>query len=109
VYDNEPPEIFFKATPIRTVGPGEAVGIREDSGWDVPEPELAVVLTGTAIVPEESFTHQAGDRIAIDVENVDVLRFDVVETVESMTHPPSLSRRSPTCLLTSPDAEGIRN
>ncbi len=44
VYDAERPEVFFKATPGRTVGPGDAVGIREDSDWDVPEPELGVVL-----------------------------------------------------------------
>ena len=44
VFENERPEIFFKATPSRTVGPGEGVGIREDSEWDVPEPELAVVV-----------------------------------------------------------------
>ena len=44
VYESERPEVFFKATPSRTVGPGEAVGIRGDSDWDVPEPELAVVL-----------------------------------------------------------------
>lgn len=45
VYDAERPEVFFKATPHRVVGPGEAVGIRADSTWDVPEPELALVLT----------------------------------------------------------------
>ncbi|WP_058995195.1 fumarylacetoacetate hydrolase family protein [Haloarcula sp. CBA1127] len=44
VYDAERPEIFFKSTPNRTVGPDEAVGIRADSDWDVPEPELAIVL-----------------------------------------------------------------
>jgi 2-dehydro-3-deoxy-D-arabinonate dehydratase len=44
VYDAERPEIFFKATPSRTVGPNEAIGIRSDSEWDVPEPELGVVL-----------------------------------------------------------------
>ena len=44
VYHNERPEIFFKATPSRTVGMGESVGIREDSDWNVPEPELAIVL-----------------------------------------------------------------
>lgn len=38
------PEIYFKATPSRTVGPGEAVGIRGDSDWDAPEPELSIVL-----------------------------------------------------------------
>lgn len=45
VYDSPRPEIFFKATPHRVVGPGEAVGIRADSKWDVPEPELALVVT----------------------------------------------------------------
>lgn len=44
VYDAERPELFLKATPSRTVGPGEAVGVRADSEWDVPEPELGVVL-----------------------------------------------------------------
>jgi 2-dehydro-3-deoxy-D-arabinonate dehydratase len=50
VYDAERPEIFFKATPSRTVGPGEAVGIRGDSEWDTPEPELGVVLQHGEIV-----------------------------------------------------------
>lgn len=44
VYKGERPEVFFKATPNRTVGPEESVGIRADSEWDVPEPELGVVL-----------------------------------------------------------------
>ena len=43
VYLAERPELFLKATPGRARGSGEPVGIREDSGWDVPEPELAVV------------------------------------------------------------------
>ncbi|GAB6878177.1 hypothetical protein JCM17823_04510 [Halorubrum gandharaense] len=44
VYNNERPEIFFKATPNRLVGPHEPVGIRRDSEWDVPEPELGIIL-----------------------------------------------------------------
>ncbi|WP_121740877.1 fumarylacetoacetate hydrolase family protein [Natronorubrum halophilum] len=44
VYESDRPEVFFKATPNRTVGPNEGVGIRADSEWDVPEPELGVVL-----------------------------------------------------------------
>ena len=44
VYTAERPELFFKATPGRVRGPGEAVYIRSDSTWDVPEPELAVVV-----------------------------------------------------------------
>lgn len=44
VYEGERPEIFFKATESRTVGPNDSVGVRGDSTWDVPEPELGVVL-----------------------------------------------------------------
>jgi 2-dehydro-3-deoxy-D-arabinonate dehydratase len=44
VYDADRPELFLKATPNRVSGPGEAVAIRGDSGWDVPEPELAILL-----------------------------------------------------------------
>lgn len=50
VYEAERPEVFFKATPNRVVGPGEPIGIRSDSSWDVPEPELAVVLADGMIV-----------------------------------------------------------
>jgi 2-dehydro-3-deoxy-D-arabinonate dehydratase len=45
VYTHERAELFFKAPAEEVVGPGDDVGIRADSGWDVPEPELAVVLT----------------------------------------------------------------
>ncbi|OPZ01489.1 MAG: hypothetical protein BWZ09_02702 [Alphaproteobacteria bacterium ADurb.BinA305] len=45
VYTAERPELFFKGTAHRTVGPGEPVRIRRDSRWNVPEPELALVLT----------------------------------------------------------------
>jgi 2-dehydro-3-deoxy-D-arabinonate dehydratase len=44
VYRAERPELFFKATPTRVAGPGEAVCVRGDSRWTVPEPELALVL-----------------------------------------------------------------
>ena len=44
VYSAQRPELFLKATPERCVGPFEAVGIRADSEWNVPEPELAFVL-----------------------------------------------------------------
>ena len=50
VYDADRPELFLKATPSRTVGPNEPVGIRGDSTWDVPEPELGIVLCRDRIV-----------------------------------------------------------
>lgn len=47
VYVAERPELFFKAPASRVVGPGEPVGIRVDSDWDVPEPELGLVFTSS--------------------------------------------------------------
>jgi 2-dehydro-3-deoxy-D-arabinonate dehydratase len=43
VYNADRPEIFFKSTSDRCMGPFDEVGIRGDSSWDVPEPELAFV------------------------------------------------------------------
>jgi 2-dehydro-3-deoxy-D-arabinonate dehydratase len=44
VYEADRPEIFFKATPHRVVGPGDPVRLRGDSKWNVPEPELALLV-----------------------------------------------------------------
>ncbi|MEB2773935.1 fumarylacetoacetate hydrolase family protein [Algoriphagus sp. D3-2-R+10] len=45
VYSADRPELFFKATASRVSAPGAAVNIREDSSWDVPEPELTLVIS----------------------------------------------------------------
>jgi 2-dehydro-3-deoxy-D-arabinonate dehydratase len=45
VYTAERPELFFKATPRRVVGPDAPVRIRADGKWNVPEPEVALVIT----------------------------------------------------------------
>jgi 2-dehydro-3-deoxy-D-arabinonate dehydratase len=50
VYEGDRPELFFKGTARHTVGPGEDVGVRGDSGWNVPEPELGVVLHEGSVV-----------------------------------------------------------
>ena len=47
VYDAARPEIFFKSLPDKVVSPGEAVGIRRDAVWNVPEPELALVISSS--------------------------------------------------------------
>jgi 2-dehydro-3-deoxy-D-arabinonate dehydratase len=44
VYVSPRPELFFKATPHRVSGPEEPLRIRKDSNWNVPEPELTLVL-----------------------------------------------------------------
>lgn len=45
VYNADRPELFFKATASRVSDPGSAVNIRKDSTWDVPEPELTLVVS----------------------------------------------------------------
>ena len=47
VYEAERPECFFKSTPHRVVGNKGFVRIRKDSTWDVPEPELTLVVTSS--------------------------------------------------------------
>ena len=44
VYEAERPELFFKSTAEKVVGPHDWIGLRGDSHWNVPEPELALVL-----------------------------------------------------------------
>ncbi|MBE3102925.1 MAG: fumarylacetoacetate hydrolase family protein [Bacilli bacterium] len=44
VYDAERPEIFLKSTAARTVGPNSEVYLRSDSNWQIPEPELGLVI-----------------------------------------------------------------
>jgi 2-dehydro-3-deoxy-D-arabinonate dehydratase len=57
VYDADRPEVFLKATPERVVAEGDAVGIRADSGWDVPEPEVGLVVNSRG----ELFGYVAGN------------------------------------------------
>jgi 2-dehydro-3-deoxy-D-arabinonate dehydratase len=47
VYNAERPELFFKAAPWRVVGSGHNVRIRRDARWNVPEPELALLISPT--------------------------------------------------------------
>lgn len=44
VYDADRPEIFFKSSGWRVVPNGDPIGIRKDSGWDVPEAEVVLVV-----------------------------------------------------------------
>ncbi|MEZ4523219.1 MAG: fumarylacetoacetate hydrolase family protein [Thermomicrobiales bacterium] len=60
VYDAERPELFLKATGWRCVGDGQPVGIRADSTWDVPEPELTVVIDSSG----EVFGYTVGNDVS---------------------------------------------
>ncbi len=47
VYDAVRPEVFFKSTAHRIVDPNGMVRIRKDSTWDVPEPELTLMVSSS--------------------------------------------------------------
>jgi 2-dehydro-3-deoxy-D-arabinonate dehydratase len=64
VYDAARPEIFFKSLPDKVVSPGEAVGIRRDAGWNIPEPELALVISSSG--------HIVGYTIGNDMSSRDI-------------------------------------
>lgn len=68
VYDAERPELFFKATRNRTVTSGEEVRIREDSTWDVPEPELTLVITSNGKIVGYTIGNDMSSR-SIEGEN----------------------------------------
>ena len=48
VYEAERPELFFKAAPWRVRGPGDAIRVRRDARWTVPEPEIALCINARA-------------------------------------------------------------
>lgn len=68
VYEAERPEVFFKATPHRIVGPNDAVRIRKDSTWDVPEPELTLVVTSSGKIVGYTIGNDMSSR-SIEGEN----------------------------------------
>lgn len=68
VYEAERPELFFKASAHRTVGPGGKVRIRRDSVWDVPEPELTLMITSSGKIVGYTIGNDMSSR-SIEGEN----------------------------------------
>ena len=68
VYSAERPELFFKATPRRVAGPGGSISVRADSTWDVPEPELALVVNAYAEIVGYTIGNDVSSR-SIEGEN----------------------------------------
>ena len=60
VYVARRPEMFIKATAQRVVGDGEPIGVRADSPWNAPEPELGLVLNAAG----EIFGYVVGDDVS---------------------------------------------
>ena len=70
VYDAPRPEIFFKSLPDKVVAPGDAVGIRRDAGWNVPEPELALVIASSGRIAGYTIGNDMSSR---DIEGENLL------------------------------------
>lgn len=68
VYSAERPELFFKAIGWRVSGPGAPIGVRADSTWDVPEPELGIVCDATGAVVGYTVVNDVSSR-SIEGEN----------------------------------------
>lgn len=68
VYDAERPELFFKATAQRCVGSGDEVYIRKDSTWNVPEPELALLINSNGSIQGYTVGNDMSSR-SIEGEN----------------------------------------
>ena len=68
VYEAERPEVFFKSTPHRIVGHNAFVRIRKDSTWDVPEPELTLVVSSSGKIVGYTIGNDMSSR-SIEGEN----------------------------------------
>lgn len=65
VYDAERPELFLKSTKERTIATNKDLFLRSDSNWQIPEPELGLVLTGDG----EIFGYTVGNDLSCrDIE-----------------------------------------
>ncbi len=62
VYSAARPELFFKSVGWRVSGPGAPIGVRADSTWDVPEPELAVVCDASGAIVGYTIANDVSSR-----------------------------------------------
>ena len=70
VYDAPRPEIFFKSMPAKVSGPNGPIGIRSDARWNVPEPELVLVLNDRGAVVGYTIGNDMSSR---DIEGENLL------------------------------------
>ena len=77
VYAAARPELFFKSLPEKVVGPGAMVGIRRDATWNVPEPELALVLNSRGQIVGHTIGNDMSSR---DIEGENLLYLPQAKT-----------------------------
>lgn len=68
VYEAARPELFFKSTAKRVIAPGQPVRIRRDSTWNVPEPELTLVISSRGTIVGYTIGNDMSSR-SIEGEN----------------------------------------
>jgi 2-dehydro-3-deoxy-D-arabinonate dehydratase len=68
VYEAERPELFFKSLPHRVAGHDSPVFIRNDSEWNVPEPELTLYINAEGTVQAYTIGNDVSSR-SIEGEN----------------------------------------
>ncbi len=96
VYEADRPELFFKATPARVVGPGAAMHLRRDSHWIVPEPELTLAITRSGRI----IGYTAGNDLSCrDLEGENPLYLPQAKTFDRC------AALGP-CILVSPESPG---
>ncbi len=79
VYNADRPEIFFKANAARVAGHGQSVRIRQDSRWNVPEPELALALSASGKIIGYTVGNDMSSR---DIEGENPLYLPQAKTYE---------------------------
>jgi 2-dehydro-3-deoxy-D-arabinonate dehydratase len=98
VYDAVRPEIFFKSMPEKVVGSAGSVGIRNDGKWNVPEPELVLVVN--------SKHHLVGYSIGNDMSSRDIEGENLLYLPQAKVY--SKSCAIGPCLVLGPSEEAVR-
>ena len=96
VYDAERPEIFFKQVGWRTLGHGQPVRVRADTTWNVPEPELCLVINAASQIVGYTVGNDMSSR---DIEGENPLYLPQAKTYDGSAagrprHSPGERRRA---------------
>lgn len=108
VYVAERPELFFKSTAFRVAGPGQKVRIRKDSNWNVPEPELTLMISSSGKIIGYTIGNDMSSR---DIEGQNPLYLPQAKTYDwsAAIGPCILVSESPLAIETKIEIEILRN